>query len=138
MDAADLLSRTTLAELRGIPAEIGAAIADLAAGELAAGRLDAARAILEGLVVTNPRDAGAWALLAETHRRGARPLAARFCAEVAHALVPGDPAARLARAEALLAFPDERLRARSELAALAAERGAVGDRARALAGALGA
>ena len=39
--------------------------------------------ILEGLVVTNHEDAGAWALLSQAHRRLGQPLAARFCAEVA-------------------------------------------------------
>ncbi len=136
MEATDLLSTPTPAQRYGMPAELGAAIAAVAAGELEAGRLDAARAILEGLVVTNPRDAAAWTLLAEVHRRGRRPLAARFCAEVALALAPDDAAARLARAEALLAFPDERARARDELRALGGVEGEVGERARALAGAL--
>ncbi len=137
MHAAELPSQKTLAELQGLPAELGAAIVRLAAGELDAGRLDGARAMLEGLVVTNPRDAAAWTLLAEVHRRAARPLGARFCAEVALVLAPGDAAARLARAESLLAFPDERARARAELRTLAADGGGVGERARALDAALG-
>lgn len=136
MDATEL----TLAPLGGpggLPGGLAAAIARLAADELDAGRLDAARAMLEGLVVTDPRDVAAWTLLAEVHRRAGRALAARFCAEVALALAPADAAARLARAEALLAFPDERARARAELAALAAENGPAADRARSLEGALG-
>ncbi len=135
MDAADLLS-TRLAEVQELPPDLGSAIASLAEGELDSGRLDSARAILEGLVVTNPRAAEAWTLLAEVHRRAARSLAARFCAEVALALAPDDSAARLARAEALLPFPGERGRARAELRRLEDAEGSVGARARALAAAL--
>lgn len=123
----------TLAEEQGIPQEIGDAIACLAEAELEAGRLEIARAVLEGLVVTNHRDAGAWALLSRTHRKLGDPLAARFCAEVGAKLAPGDPQVCLARAESLLAVPDEREEAREELEGLA--RGgdpAVGARARAL------
>lgn len=109
----------TLAEVQGITQEIGDAIAGLAEAELEAGRVDVARAILEGLVVTNHQDAGAWALLSRAHRRLANPLAARFCAEVALKLAPEDPDARLARAESLLAVPEERAAARAELALLA-------------------
>lgn len=127
----------TLAEVQGIPQEIGDAIACLAEAELEAGRVDTARAILEGLVVTNHLDPGAWALLSRAHRRLGQPLAARFCAEVAARLAPADPHVRLARAESLLATPGEREPARAELAALA-EAGDpdVSPRARALLGAL--
>ncbi len=127
----------TLAEEQGIPQEIGDAIACLAEAELEAGRVEIARAILEGLVVTNHRDAGAWALLSRAHRRLGQPLAARFCAEVAARLAPADPHVRLARAESLLAVPAEHAAARAELAGLA--EGAdpdVAPRARALLGAL--
>lgn len=127
----------TLAEEQGITQEIGDAIACLAEAELEAGRIDIARAILEGLVVTNHEDAGAWALLSRAHRRLGNPLAARFCAEVAARLAPRDPDVRLARAESLLAMPEEREAGRVELASLAAsEDPAVGERARALLGAL--
>src|SRR5512138_1819140 len=127
----------TVAEEQGITQEIGDAIAALAEAELAAGRVETARAILEGLVVTNHRDAGAWALLSRAHRRLSHPLAARFCAEVSVKLAPGDPNARLARAESLLAGPGERDAARAELAALAEDTDPlVGSRARALLGAL--
>ncbi len=127
----------TLAEVQGITPEIGDAIACLAEAELEAGRIDIARAILEGLVVTNHQDAGAWALLSRAHRRLGQPLAARFCAEVAAKLAPEDPHARLARAESLLALPDEREAARADLGALAAGTDPeVGPRARALLGAL--
>lgn len=132
-----LRSGRTLAEEQGITQEIGDAIACLAEAELEAGRVDIARAILEGLVVTNHRDAGAWALLSRAHRRLSSPLAARFCAEVAVKLSPGDPHARLARAESLLARPEEREAARAELASLAGDPDpAVGPRAQALLGAL--
>ncbi len=132
-----IASGRTLAEQQGIPREIGDAIACLAEAELEAGRAEAARAILEGLVVTNHLDPGAWALLSRAHRRLGEPLAARFCAEVAARLAPGDAAVRLARAEALLALPEERAAARQELAALAAaEDEDVARRARALLGAL--
>lgn len=124
----------TLAELQGMPAELGDAIAALAEAELAAGRLDIARAILEGLVVTNHRDAAAWALLSTAHRRLGQPVAARFCGEVALRLSPEDPRARLARAESLLAMAclDE---AREALSGLVSD-AEVGARARALLGAL--
>jgi thioredoxin-like negative regulator of GroEL len=132
-----MASGRTLAEAQGITQEIGDAIACLAEAELEAGRVDIARAILEGLVVTNHRDAGAWALLSRAHRRLAHPLAARFCAEVSVKLAPGDPHARLARAESLIARPEERDAGRAELAALADDPDAeVGARARALLGAL--
>lgn len=108
----------TLAEVQGITQEIGDAIACLAEAELEAGRVDIARAILEGLVVTNQEDAGAWALLSQAHRRLANPLAARFCAEISVRLAPGDPHARLAHAESLLANPAEREAARRELTSL--------------------
>jgi predicted Zn-dependent protease len=124
----------TLAEAQGITREMGDVIAALAEAELEAGRLEVARAILEGLVATNHLDAAAWALLSRAHRRLRQPLAARFCAEVAVRLVPADPAVRLARAEALLL--GDREEGRAELARLA-EDAAAGPRARALLAALG-
>lgn len=139
MDLVEVLRRgRTLAEEQGITQEIGDAIARVAEAELDGGRVEAARAILEGLVVTNHLDAGAWTLLSRAHRRLSNPLAARFCAEVSLRLAPGDPQARLARAESLLAQPEEREAARAELVALAAEaEPAVASRASALLGALG-
>lgn len=134
---AEVLARGgTLAEAQGITREVGEVIAALAEAELEAGRLDVARVILEGLVATNHLDAGAWALLSRAHRRLYQPLAARFCAEVAARLAPGDPAVRLARAEALLLHPGARDAGRAELARLASD-DAVGPRARALLAALG-
>lgn len=126
----------TLAETQGMTPEMGDAIAALAEAELAAGRAEVARALLEGLVVTNHEDATAWALLASAHRRLGQPLAARFCAEVAARLAPGDPWVRLTRAEALLATPDGAEAGRAELAGLASDL-EVGARARALRDALG-
>ncbi len=126
----------TLAEAQGMTPELGDAIAALAEAELAAGRAEVARALLEGLVVTNHEDATAWALLASAHRRLGQPLAARFCAEVASRLAPGDPWVRLTRAEALLASPDGAEAGRAELAGLASDL-EVGARARALRDALG-
>lgn len=126
----------TLAELQGMTAELGEAILRLAEDELEAGRLSQARTILEGMVVTNHRDADAWALLSVAHRRLGQPLAARFCAEVATRLAPGDPWIRLARAESLLGLPGPHAEARSELAALAPD-AVVGARARSLLSALG-
>jgi hypothetical protein len=125
----------TLAEIQGITQEMGDAIAALAEAELEAGRADTARAILEGLVVTNHLDAAAWALLSRAHRRLRQPLAARFCAEVATKLAPDDPAVRLARAESLLASDGDREAGRAELSRLAAD-AQVGARARALLAAL--
>ena len=125
----------TLAERQGITQELGDAIACLAEAELGQGRVEVARAILEGLVVTNHRDAGAWALLSAAHRRLGQPMAARFCAEVASTLAPADAWVRLTRAEALLAVPEERPAARVLLEALASD-GEVGARARTLLAAL--
>ncbi len=127
----------TLAELQGMTPELGDAILRLAEEELEAGRAAQARTLLEGMVVTNHRDADAWALLSLAHRRLGQPLAARFCAEVAARLAPGDPWVRLTRAESLLALPGPKAEARSELAALAPD-GRVGERARSLLAALGA
>jgi predicted Zn-dependent protease len=127
----------TLAEEQGITQEVGDAIACLAEAELEAGRLEAARALLEGLVVTNHLDPAAWALLSRTHRRLREPLAARFCAEVAARLAPQDLRVRLARAESLLAVPEHPGTARAELAALAAaDDPGIAARARSLLGAL--
>jgi cytochrome c-type biogenesis protein CcmH/NrfG len=127
---------TTLAELQGIPAEAGELIAGLAASELAAGRVETARSILEGLVVTNPEDASVWTLLSRVHRKLSQPLAARFCAEVAASLAPENPDARLAHAETLLAFPEERAQARALLVSLGAGEDPAGERARSLLAAL--
>jgi hypothetical protein len=88
----------TMAEAIGLTEELGGAIAGIAEGELAAGRTEEARTILEGLVVTNPRDARGWILLSRTHRALGQPLAARFCAEVAAILAPEAPAAPRGRA----------------------------------------
>jgi predicted Zn-dependent protease len=126
----------TLAEMQGMTAELGETIARMAEEELEAGRLGDARVMLEGLVVTNHRDADAWALLSVAHRRLGQPLAARFCAEVAARLSPLDPWVRLVRAESLLGVPERRPEARDELAALAPD-GDVGPRARSLLAALG-
>lgn len=125
----------TLAEVQGITREMGDAIAALAEAELEAGRADAARAILDGLVVTNHLDARAWALLSRAHRRLRQPLAARFCAEVGAKLAPDDPAVRLVRAESLLATAGERDAGRAELSRLTSDE-EVGARARALLAAL--
>lgn len=127
----------TLAEAQGMTAEIGAAIAHLAAEAIAEDRLRAARDILEGLAVTNPRDAVAWALLSTVYRRLGHVEAARLCAEAAARLAPGDPQARLARAETQLLAPAEREAGRTELRALSAEEGGVGERARTLLAAMG-
>lgn len=126
----------TLAEVQGITREMGDAIAALAEAELEAGRVETARAILEGLVVTNHLDAGAWALLSRAHRKLRQPLAARFCAEVAAKLAPADPAVRLVRAESLLASEADRADGRAELHRLASDE-QVGTRATALLAALG-
>jgi tetratricopeptide (TPR) repeat protein len=135
-DLTDALeSGATLAELQGWTEELGDAIARLAEAELDAGRLETAKAVLEGLVVTNPRDGQAWTLLSRTHRRLGQPLAARFCADVAVRLDAGDARARLARAEALLASPGAQSEARTDLAAIAQDDD-VGARARALLAAL--
>ena len=127
----------TLAEALGMTDELAEAIARVAADELGAGRPDPARVILEGLVVANPRAVGAWMLLARVHRALGQPLAARFCAEVAGSLAPGEADARLARAEGLLPFPEDRAEARALLTGLANEDGDAGERARSLLTAIG-
>ena len=118
-----------------LPAEVGDAIAALAEAELGAGRLDTARALLEGLVVTSPEDPEGWALLSRVHRRLGQPLAARFCAEVAVKLAPTSAEAGLAQAESLLATPEARGEGVRALEALRDHPGA-GPRARALLAAL--
>jgi predicted Zn-dependent protease len=133
----ELAAGRTLAEAQGMTAELGEAIAELAGEALDAGRLEVARRILEGLVVTNPRDPAAWALLSTACRRRGELEAARLCAEAAVRLAPGDPAVRLARAEALLCVEAERPEGRRELLALSGDAGAAGERARALLRALG-
>jgi predicted Zn-dependent protease len=131
------LDGETLAELQGIPPELGEAILRVAEAELTAGRLEKARTILEGMVVTNHKDPDGWALLSITHRRLQHPLAARFCAEVAARLAPAAPWVRLTRAESLLSQPELGAEARTELSALVAD-AQVGARARSLLTALGA
>jgi hypothetical protein len=123
---------STLAEAIGLTEELGGAIAGIAEAELGAGRTEAARTILEGLVVTNPRDARGWVLLSRTHRSLGQPLAARFCAEVAGILAPGAPSTQLARAEGLLLFPEDRAEGLELLARLADGEGKVAERAAAL------
>jgi predicted Zn-dependent protease len=127
----------TPAEALGMTPEVGRAIASLAAEEAGAGRTDSALSILEGLVVTNPLDHAAWALLASVEKRRGRPLAARICAGVAHRLAHEDRQVRLARAEVLLAHDDAREEAKGEIGALAAGADAVAARAAALLVALG-
>jgi hypothetical protein len=136
--AGDDRGEATMAEALGLTEELGEAIAGIAQGELAAGRTGAARTILEGLVVTNPRDARGWILLSRTHRSMGQPLAARFCAEVAAVLEPGAPAAQLARAEGLLLFPEDRARGLELLVRLSDGEGPVAERALALRTAAGA
>jgi predicted Zn-dependent protease len=127
----------TLAEALGVTDELAEAIARVAEDELDAGRPDPARVILEGLVVANPRGSAAWMLLARVHRALGQPLAARFCAEVAGSLDPEAAGTRLARAEGLLPFPEERDQARALLASVAAAPCEAGARARALLTAIG-
>ncbi len=127
----------TLAEIQRMTAELGGAIVGMAADELRHGRLETAREILEGMAVTNPRDPAVWALLAQVVRRQGHLAGARFCAEVAIRLAPGDEQVRLVRAEALLGYPEEVPAAREELRALTSASGQAGERARALLAALG-
>ncbi len=128
---------TTPAERQGMTAEVGRAIASVAGEELRAGRLEAAREILQGLAITNPYDPATWAMLAVVERRRGKLLAARVCAGTAHRLAPGDAHVRLVRAEVLLCDPADRPRAAEELRALVTTAGPVGARARSLLRALG-
>jgi tetratricopeptide (TPR) repeat protein len=105
----------TLAEASGLTEELGRYIADLAAAELAGGRLESAREILDGLALSNPYDAAPWAMLALLHRRRGSLDAARLCAEVAKRAAPGDAQVRLVRAEILLGATGERPGWRSSL-----------------------
>jgi cytochrome c-type biogenesis protein CcmH/NrfG len=127
----------TPAQAQGMTEELGRAMVRLAADELDAGRVEAARSILEGLVVTNPHDHAPWALLAAVEKRRGCSLAARVCAAIAYELAPEDPQVQLAYAEALLGDAEERPAARARLAVLGEALGVVGDRARALLTALG-
>jgi predicted Zn-dependent protease len=137
IESHEMQAGATLAEAQGMTEELGRAIAGVAGAELEAGRLPAARELLHGLVVTNPHDPAPWALLALVERRSGRPLAARLCAEVAARLAPDDPQVRLVHAEVLLCTPEDRPRARTELAALGGGEGRVAARARSLLAALG-
>jgi predicted Zn-dependent protease len=110
----ELAQGRTLAEEQGMTAELGHAIAALAAEALAADRLEPAREMLEGLVVSNPRDPVAWSLLSTLFRRRGEVEAARVCAEAASRLAPGDAQVRLVRAEALLSTDAERHQGREE------------------------
>jgi predicted Zn-dependent protease len=103
----ELVAGRTIAEIQGFTEELGAAVASLASREAGCGDLEVARGILEGLVVTNPRDALAWALLSQVERRRGDPLTALLCAGAAALLSPEDRQVRLVRAEALLAVPSE-------------------------------
>jgi predicted Zn-dependent protease len=128
----------TLAEVQGVTQELGRAVASVAGEEAAAGHLDTAREILEGLAVTNPHDAATWAMLAVVDRRRGKLLSARVCAETAYRLAPLDRHVRLVRAEVLLCLPDHRARAAFELRRLCdGERDEVAERSRALLTALG-
>jgi cytochrome c-type biogenesis protein CcmH/NrfG len=141
----ELRAGRTLAEIQGFTEELGVAVASLAAREAGSGDLEVARGILEGLVVTNPRDALAWALLSQVERRRGDPFTALLCAEAAARLLPEDRQVRLARAEALLALPSEvgtggamrREVARGDLEALQSGADEVARRAGALLRALG-
>ncbi len=133
----ELSQGRTLAEEQGMTEDLGSAVARLAAEEMVAGRLDTARALLEGLAVTNPRDPAAWAMLAQVERRQGRNWTAWLCAETAARLAPEDHQVRLVRAEVLLAMPEQGAAARAELSGLAGLQGQVGDRARGLLAALG-
>ncbi len=126
------VSGDTRAAEQGMTEEIGRTIASVAASEMAAGRMESARAMLEGLAVSNPYDPAPWAMLALVHRRRGNAPAARLCAEVALQEAPEDPQVRLVRAEVLLAFPEERQRAREDLAILGRGDAEVAPRARAL------
>jgi predicted Zn-dependent protease len=132
-----LVAGETLAEDQGMTAELGRAVARFAADAMAAGRLDVARELLEGLAVTNPYDPAAWTMLALVERRRGKLLAARVCAETAFRLAPSDVQVRLARAEILLLAAEERPRARAELLQLRGAGGEVGARAEALITAMG-
>ncbi len=128
---------STLAEAHGMTQEIGRAIVQVAGDEMASGRLDTARDILQGLAVSNPYDAATWTMLAVLERRRGKLLAARVCAETAYRLAPRDRQVRLVRAEVMLCTPDDRQRAAGELRELITEEDAVAARARALLTALG-
>ncbi len=129
----------TLAEMQGMTAELGEAIARLAEEELEAGRLGQRPDHAGGVGGHEPQGRGRLgAALGRPTGGSGQPLAARFCAEVAARLAPADPWVRLTRAESLLGTAGASApRRRSELAALAPD-GTVGPRAQSLLAALGA
>lgn len=122
----------TIAEQLGLTTELGETIVALAGSDIGARDLGAARDMIEGLVVVNPRDPVAWALLSAILRRQGEAEASRFSAEVAARLAPDDVRVRLVRAEALLASPPDRARGLLELRSLAGDTGPVAERAQAL------
>jgi predicted Zn-dependent protease len=63
----------TWAELEGMTPEQAASIAQTACDLAEVGQLDPARILLEGLVATNPRDAGARAALGTVYQKLGRP-----------------------------------------------------------------
>ncbi len=140
-----LRAGVTLAEIQGFPAELGMAVIGLAGNAAQEGDLDLARAILEGIVCMNPKDAIAWAMLSQVARRQGEPFVAVLCAEAASRLDPGDRQVRLVRVEALLGIPAEAgpgregraAVARADLADLAGGDDPVASRAASLLRALG-
>jgi len=89
--------------------------------------LDLARNDLARRLYESPRDARAWALLADVERRRGEIGAARLCAEAAASLDPGDARVRLARAAVLVCSREELDRGREELRELARATGPGGD-----------
>jgi len=81
------------------------------------------RNALAGWLRANPRDAAAWARLAELESRRGRLETARLCAEAAVSLEPADRRVRLVRAWVLAASADFGERGRYELAELSLDLG---------------
>lgn len=89
----------TWAEVEGMSWEDAKAMAQVACDLAAAGRLEEARAIFEGMVEVNPKDAAAHSALGTVYQKLARPEAA--LTEYGHALAldPENPVALANRGE---------------------------------------
>ncbi|HVE82360.1 MAG TPA: tetratricopeptide repeat protein [Myxococcales bacterium] len=69
MNATAAQSARTIAEAAGLTFEDGKAIAEIGCDLAAAGRLEEARVLFEGLVEMNPKDAAARAALGTVHQK---------------------------------------------------------------------
>lgn len=104
--AAVVRGEVTLAQLQGITSGEARAIAQAGCELSAAGRLEEARILFQGLVATNPKDAGAHAALGTVYQRLGRSEDARASYDAALALSPRHPVALSNRGELRLRAGD--------------------------------